>query len=68
MRWYQDNPPAETEEMQANLAAHYRTEDAMADIMRRTMSELEGVEHVDPDYRHPYAHPKKPGEKDHHGR
>ncbi len=68
VRFYQDSPPDETEEMKANLALHYQTEDEMVKIVERTRVALEAVPHIDPDYRHPYAHPKKPGEKDHHGR
>jgi len=69
VRWYLEHPPEETGEMKANRAAHYRTEDEMLAIVREATSRLEAVEHVDPDYRHPYAHPRRPGEeKDHHGR
>ncbi len=68
IRHYQATPPVETEEMQANLAAHYATEDAMATIVRRAVDALSAVGHIDPDYRHPYAHPKTPGERDHQGR
>ncbi len=68
VRSYQDSPPEETEEMKANLALHYQTEDEMVKIVERACAELATVTHIDPEYRHPYAHPKKPGEKDHHGR
>ena len=26
------------------------------------------VEHIDPEYEHPYAHPRRQGEADHRGR
>jgi dTDP-D-glucose 4,6-dehydratase len=68
VRYYKSSPPEETDEMKANLAAHYATEDEMVKIVERLSTELEAVPHIDPDYRHPYAHPKKPGDKDHHGR
>jgi nucleoside-diphosphate-sugar epimerase len=69
VKFYLDNPPEESADVIEQRAVHYRTEDAMAQICRRAVDDLAAVEHVDPDYRHPYAHPKKPGEqKDHHGR
>jgi hypothetical protein len=69
VRWYLDNPPVSDAEKDEILARHYRTEDAMADVQARYQTELAAVDHVDPGYRHPYAHPKKPGrQKDHHGR
>jgi len=69
VRSYLEHPPEESEEMRANLAVHYRTEDAMAEICRDALARLAAVEHIDPEYRHPYAHPKAPGEeKDHRGR
>lgn len=68
VKWYLENPPEEDEETKEKYAIHYRTEDQMADIYRDAYARLLAVEHIDPDYRHPYAHPKRPGEKDHHGR
>ena len=69
VRWFQANPPPESDEMRDNLALHYRTEDSMYEICIRAEAALAAVEHIDPDYRHPYAHPKKPGETgDHRGR
>ena len=69
VRWYVDNPPDETDEMRALRAVHYKTEDEMVEIVRTADASLSLVEHADPEYRHPYAHPKKPGQgSDHHGR
>ena len=69
VRWYIDNPPEESDEMKEHFAIHYRTEDGMANVYHSAIAQLEMVDHIDPEYRHPYAHPKKPGEeKDHLGR
>ena len=58
-----------TQVTESNLAVHYRTEDEMVAICRSAHDQLSAVEHIDPDYRHPYAHPKRPGaEPDLHGR
>ncbi|MEM7253825.1 MAG: NAD-dependent epimerase/dehydratase family protein [Pseudomonadota bacterium] len=61
VRWYLDNPVDESEQQRADLAAHYRTEDAMAAVCREAVAKLAEVEHVERDFSHPYAHPKRPG-------
>ncbi|MCB1740038.1 MAG: NAD-dependent epimerase/dehydratase family protein [Gammaproteobacteria bacterium] len=68
VRAYLDAPPVETEEMKAQRAIHYRTEDQMAAICRDAHARLAAVEHIDPEYEHPYAHPRRQGEADHRGR
>ena len=69
VRWYVDNPPEETSEARDNRQAHYATEDAIRALVVAHHAQLDAVPFRDPDYRHPYAHPKKPGaNSDHHGR
>ncbi len=58
--WYLEHPPEDPGFLE-NLAIHYRTEDEMAKIHGETRARLAEVDHIDPDYQHPYAHPKKPG-------
>ena len=60
-RFYVDHPPAEAADAQALRQQHYRTEDQMAAIVSDANAKLAQVEFQDPDYRHPYAHPKQPG-------
>lgn len=69
VRWYLDNPPEVSPEAQAQLRSHYATEDGMAAVCEQMLAQLAQVPFDDPDYQHPYAHPKKPGaSSDHHGR
>ena len=66
VRWYRDNPPNMPEEFEADLRAHYKTEDELAELDRAYRARLAAVQHVSRPYRHPYAHPKKPNEKQDH--
>ena len=66
VRWYRDNRPDMDAEFEADLRAHYETEDTLADLDRAYRAQLAEVEHVSRPYRHPYAHPKKPNEQRDH--
>ena len=66
VRWYRDNPPNMPEEFEADLRAHYKTEDELAELDRAYRARLAAVQHFSRPYRHPYAHPKKPNEKQDH--
>ena len=69
VRWYQDNPPTVGEEFEAELAADYRTEDALIDIQRDAAARMAAVAHVEREFHHPYPHTKQPGlERDHRSR
>ncbi|MBT6274443.1 MAG: NAD-dependent epimerase/dehydratase family protein [Chromatiales bacterium] len=68
VKWYIEHPPEESAQECAQREQHYRTEDAMAQIYADSIEALAAVEYIDPDYEHPYAHPTRPGEKDHRGR
>jgi nucleoside-diphosphate-sugar epimerase len=69
IRWYQDNPPNENDDFVADIAGHYRTEDAIVQIYRETCEKLAAVKHVEREFHHPYPHPKKPGQdRDHRAR
>ena len=69
VRWYMEHPPELTAEARETLQAHYVTEDAMRALVVAHGAQLDAVPFRDPDYRHPYAHPKTPGAGgDHHGR
>jgi nucleoside-diphosphate-sugar epimerase len=69
VRWYRDNPPEEKAEFAAGLAESYRLEDAIAAIYRDACDRLAAIDYVQPDFHHPYPHPKKPGlNKDHRAR
>ncbi|MEM7404606.1 MAG: epimerase [Pseudomonadota bacterium] len=68
-RWYAEHPPEESDQEAALMRAHYDTEDAMARIVKEAEANLQSVPFEEPDYQHPYAHPKQPGQgSDHHGR
>ena len=54
------------EEFEADLRAHYKTEDELEELDRAYRARLAAVEHVSRPYRHPYAHPKKPNKKQDH--
>ena len=66
VRWYRDNPPELDAEYEADLAAHYRTEDELVAINAEFTARLANVEHVSRPYRHPYAHPKTPNQTQDH--
>ncbi|MBT5110162.1 MAG: NAD-dependent epimerase/dehydratase family protein [Rhodospirillaceae bacterium] len=69
VRWYRDNPPDENSEFVADIAGHYRTEDAIAEVYRDACDRLAAIDHVERDFHHPYPHPKKPGlDRDHRAR
>jgi len=69
VRWYQENPPDDNSEIITDLAGHYRTEDAIAEVYRDACERLAAIEHVERDFHHPYPHPKKPGlDRDHRAR
>ena len=68
VRWYRDNPPATDADYEADLAAHYRTEDELAAIGREMGDRLARVERVERAYKHPYPHPKAPNLATDHGR
>jgi nucleoside-diphosphate-sugar epimerase len=66
VRWYRDNPPELDAEYEADLAAHYRTEDELTAINAEFTARLANVEHVSRPYKHPYAHPKTPNQSQDH--
>jgi nucleoside-diphosphate-sugar epimerase len=69
VQWYLNNPPQVSAQELENLHAHYATEDAMVSLHGEMVERLSAIPHIDPDYQHPYAHPKKPGQGgDHRGR
>lgn len=69
VQWYRDNPPDEGMEFIADLAQHYRTEDALIAIQHEAAEKMATVEHVARDFHHPYPHPKQPGMgRDHRAR
>ena len=69
VQWYKENPPDQSLEFIADIAQHYRTEDALAAIQREAEARMAEVEHVARDFHHPYPHPKQPGlGRDHRAR
>ncbi|MEM7403911.1 MAG: NAD-dependent epimerase/dehydratase family protein [Pseudomonadota bacterium] len=67
--WYRDHPPEEDEAFREELAAHYATEDALADIVEDADAAMAAVRQFNRDYHHSYAHPVEPGqERDHRDR
>ena len=69
VRWYRDNPPEETPEAAADLAKSYALEDAIATVYRDACAKLAAIDYVQPDFHHPYPHPKQPGlDRDHRAR
>lgn len=63
---------AETPPEQAvvdELRARYPLEDALIELQSQANARMAELDHVDPEYRHAYAHPKTPGAaRDHLGR
>jgi len=69
VHWYRDNPPEETPEAAAELAKSYELEDAIGAVYRDACEKLAAIDYVQPDFHHPYPHPKKPGlNRDHRAR
>ena len=69
VHWYRENPPHETSKFTADLKNSYALEDAIADIYRDTCEKLAAIDYVQPDFHHPYPHPKESGlDRDHRAR
>jgi nucleoside-diphosphate-sugar epimerase len=69
VHWYRDNPPKETPEAAADLAKNYELEDAIGAVYRDACEKLAAIDYVQPDFHHPYPHPKRPGlDRDHRAR
>ncbi|MCB1741699.1 MAG: NAD-dependent epimerase/dehydratase family protein [Gammaproteobacteria bacterium] len=69
VRWYMDNPPAEKETFKSDLAAHYRSEDALVSIYREAMQRYADVPVTQREFHHSYPHPKQAGlSRDHRER
>lgn len=66
VKWYLENPPKLDAEYEADLAAHYKTEDELAELDAAYRARLGEVEHVSRPYKHPYAHPKAPNQTQDH--
>ena len=67
--WYLKAPPSLNSSTEANLAEQYKIEDKLKKISSEAKQKYEKIELSPPDFKHPYAHPKKPGnQKDHLGR
>jgi len=69
VRWYRDNPPEETPEFAADLTKVYAIEDSIATVYQDACEKLAAIDYVQPDFHHPYPHPKQPGlDRDHRAR
>ena len=69
VHWYRDNPPEETPEFAADLTKIYALEDAIAGVFQDACEKLAAIDYVQPDFHHPYPHPKQPGlNRDHRAR
>ena len=69
VRWYRDNPPEETPEFVAEMAKNYGLEDAIVPVYRDSCERLAAIDYVQPEFHHPYPHPKRPGlDRDHRAR
>jgi nucleoside-diphosphate-sugar epimerase len=69
VEWYLNNEPTLNLSTQSTIAQHYKTEDDLIKINSDAVKKFEGLSLQDTEFKHPYAHPKKPGnKKDHLGR
>jgi len=69
VEWYLGNPPNLNKSTESDLDRHYEIEDKLIAINAETLEKYKGLSLTDTEFKHPYAHPKKPGEtKDHLGR
>lgn len=69
VEWYLANPPALNKATESDLTQHYKVEDKLIKINAEIIQKYESLSLTDVEFKHPYAHPKKPGEtKDHLGR
>jgi len=69
--WLMANQPEHGGDTETRLGDpfDYRAEDRLAEILRRSIDEMSAVQITEIDSpNHAYAHPKRPGEVDHHGR
>ena len=67
--WYLSNPPVLNKATESDLARHYKDEDKLIKINAQIMQQYENVTLANVEFKHAYAHPKKPGKtKDHLGR
>ncbi len=67
VRWYQENPPGDS--VAEEVRAHYPVEDALIALHDEAMAKMMALDHIETEYVHGYAHPKKMGEtRDHRGR
>jgi len=69
VEWYLSNPPKLNKATESDLARHYMDEDKLIKINAEIIKKYEGLSLANVEFKHAYAHPKKPGEKkDHLGR
>jgi len=67
--WYLETPPSLNASSEANLSEQYKIEDKLKKISSEAKEKYKAMGLSSPDFKHPYAHPKKPGKlKDHLGR
>ncbi|MCH9670375.1 MAG: NAD-dependent epimerase/dehydratase family protein [Gammaproteobacteria bacterium] len=66
--WVLENPPDHSDDDRAFLQAQFKLEDEMATVYREFCAKLETLAPVTREFAHSYAHPTKPGERDHRGR
>ena len=67
--WYLEHPPQLNKATEGDLARHYLDEDKLIQINEEMLEKYEGLSLANIEFKHAYAHPKKPGEKkDHLGR
>ena len=69
VEWYLENPPALNKATESDLTQHYKDEDQLAKVNLEIIKKFDSLSLANVEFRHAYAHPKKPGEiKDHLGR
>ena len=69
VRWYLNNPPELNKSTESDLDYYYGIEDKLIEINAEAEAKYKSLQLIDAEFKHPYAHPKRPGEKkDHLGR